>query len=82
MNAVRFGVALLVGRGLRFGTEAYLGARYGARAEAYLKENFVWASLVVVAVVVLTAMVYRRMARRPTAPSPADDHGTAPSSGA
>lgn len=82
VNAVMFGFALLVGRGLRFGTEAYLGARYGAQAEAYLKENFVWASLVVVAVVVLGALVYRRVARRPSAPSPADDRGSAPSSGA
>ena len=82
VNAVRFGVALLVGRGLRFGTEAYLGARFGVQAEAYLKENFVWASLLVVAVVVLGALVYRRVARRSAAPSPVDDRGSAPSSGA
>jgi len=82
VNAVRFGVALLVGRGLRFGTEAYLGARFGVQAEAYLKENFVWASLLVVTVVVLGAVVYRRVARRPAAPSPVDDRGSAPSSGA
>ncbi len=82
VNAVRFGVALLVGRGLRFGTEAYLGARYGAQAEAYLKENFVWASLVVVAVVVLGAMVYRRVARRPIAAPPVEERGPSPSSGA
>ncbi len=82
VNAVRFGVALLVGRGLRFGAAAYLGARYGAQAEAYLKENFVWASLFVVAVVVLAAVVYRRVARRPPGASSAEDHGSAPSSGA
>lgn len=82
VNAAMFGFALLVGRGLRFGTEAYLGARYGAQAEAYLKANFVWASLLVVAVVVLGAMVYRRVARRPAAASSADDRGSAPSSGA
>lgn len=82
VNAVRFGVALLAGRGLRFGAAAYLGARYGAQAEAYLKENFVWASLFVVAVVVLAALVYRRVARRPAAGSSAEDHGSAPPSGA
>lgn len=82
VNAVRFGVALLAGRGLRFGAAAYLGARYGAQAEAYLKENFVWASLFVVAVVVLAALVYRRVARRPAAAPAADNHGSAPPSGA
>jgi len=82
VNALKFGLALLVGRGLRFGAAAFLGARYGVQAEAYLKENFVWASLLVVVVVVLTSLVYRRVARRPAAAPAADNHRSAPSSGA
>jgi undecaprenyl-diphosphatase len=81
VNAVMFGLALLVGRGLRFGTEAYLGARYGAQAEAYLKENFVWTSLVVVGVVVLVSFIYRRLARRPGVAPPADERGSSSSPG-
>lgn len=81
VNAVMFGVALLVGRGARFGAAAFLGARYGAQAEAYMKENLVWTSLVVVAVVVVAAIVYQRVARRPAAPSTADSQGSSPSSG-
>jgi membrane protein YqaA with SNARE-associated domain len=66
VSAARFGLALLVGRGLRFGAEALLAARYGAQAEAYLKANFVWASLVVALLVVGGSMVYRRLARTST----------------
>ena len=66
VNAVRFGIALLVGRGLRFGAEALLAARYGAQAEAYLKANYVWTSLVVALLVVVGSMVYRRLARTPS----------------
>jgi membrane protein YqaA with SNARE-associated domain len=72
VNAARFGVALLVGRGLRFGSEALLGARYGAQAEAYLKEHFVWASLVAVGLVVAITVLHRRLARWPAEASPTD----------
>ena len=71
VNPVRFGAALLVGRGARFLVEGYLGARYGLQAEQYLKENLAWASLVAVAVVVVGTVVYRRLAsRRGRGPSP------------
>lgn len=73
VNAARFGLALAMGRGLRFGVEAYLGARYGAQAEAYLKANFVWASLIVASVVILVSLAYRRLARRPPALPPSDE---------
>jgi membrane protein YqaA with SNARE-associated domain len=63
VNAARFGVALLVGRGLRFGAEALLGARYGAQAEAYLKANYVWVSLLAAALIVAGSMAYRRLAK-------------------
>ena len=66
VNAVRFGVALLVGRGLRFGAESLLAARYGGQAEAYLKANYVWASLVVALLVVAGSMVYRRLTKTPS----------------
>lgn len=72
VNAARFGVALLVGRGLRFTSEALLGARYGAPAEAYLKEHFVWASLVAVGLVVAVTILHRRLARRPAQVSPTE----------
>ena len=59
MNALHFGAALLVGRGMRFAAEAWLGARYGAQAQAYLKGNFGWASLVTILVVVGLTLLSR-----------------------
>jgi membrane protein YqaA with SNARE-associated domain len=73
MNVLRFGAALLVGRSLRFAVEAWLGARYGAEAEAYLKKNLTWASLVTILIVVsLTFLSRWWRGRRPDAP---DDSG-------
>lgn len=60
VDPVRFGLALLVGRGLRFVTEGFLGAHYGARAEAYLRGNLGWVSLAAVALVLGMTLVYRR----------------------
>ena len=57
INAITFGLALLVGRGLRFGVEAWLGARYGTRAEGYIRNNLIWVSLVTVVVVVVFALL-------------------------
>ena len=82
VNAARFGVALLVGRSLRFGGEALLAARFGAQAEAYLKANFVWVSLVVVLLVVAGSMIYRRLAGKPSeepAPEVSRSSSSAPS---
>ena len=59
MNALRFGAALLVGRSLRFAAEAWLGARYGAEAEAYLRRNLAWASLVTILVVIALTLLSR-----------------------
>lgn len=61
VNPVRFGLALLVGRGLRFGAEAWLGARYGVQAQSYIRHNVVWASLAMVAVVVALALLQSRV---------------------
>ena len=74
-NALRFGLALAVGRGLRFGVAAYLGARYGAQAEAYLKANIVWVSLLAVFFVIMWTAIYRRLAARPCTESPPDAPG-------
>jgi membrane protein YqaA with SNARE-associated domain len=68
MNMVNFGAALLVGRSLRFAAIAWLGAHYGAEAEAYLKKNLTWASLVVIVVVIAVALIFRWWkARQPAA---------------
>jgi membrane protein YqaA with SNARE-associated domain len=77
VNGVRFGTALLVGRGLRFGGAAFLGARYGAQAEGYLKQNLGWVSLVAALLVVAWTILYRRLASRPV---PADSKDTPRSS--
>lgn len=61
IDLVRFGVALLVGRGARFLIEGWLAARYGAAAEAYLKANIVCVSFLAVALVVVIALLYRRL---------------------
>jgi len=59
MNALHFGLALLLGRSLRFAAEAWLGARYGAQAEAYLKKNLGWASLVTILIVIGLTLLSR-----------------------
>jgi membrane protein YqaA with SNARE-associated domain len=59
MNALHFGAALLVGRSLRFAAEAWLGARYGAQGEAYLKKNLEWASLVAILIVIGLTLLSR-----------------------
>jgi membrane protein YqaA with SNARE-associated domain len=59
MNALNFGVALLLGRSLRFAAEAWLGARYGAQAEAYLKKNLGWVSLVTILIVIGLTLLSR-----------------------
>ncbi|MGA2078183.1 MAG: membrane-associated protein, partial [Terriglobia bacterium] len=68
MNMVNFGAALLVGRSLRFAAIAWLGAHYGAEAEAYLKKNLTWASLVTIVLVIALALIFRWWkARQPAA---------------
>lgn len=64
VNAINFGLALLVGRGLRFGADAWLGARYGVLAEDYLRHNLVWASLAAVIMIVGLALLQRWWSRR------------------
>jgi membrane protein YqaA with SNARE-associated domain len=59
VNALHFVLALLVGRGLRFAADAWLGARYGLQAEDYLHHNLGWASLAAAMLVVGLALLRR-----------------------
>lgn len=74
-NALRFGLALLVGRGLRFAADAWLGAHYGVQAEDYLRHSLGRASLAIVIVIVALALLRRRWkksAARDTGPGARD----------
>ena len=64
VNAANFGLALLLGRGLRFAADAWLGARYGIQAENYLRHNLGWASLVIVIMIIGLALLQRRWMRK------------------
>jgi membrane protein YqaA with SNARE-associated domain len=66
----RFGLALLVGRGLRFGIEGVLAVRYGSKAESYLMNHFAAASLALVVAAILFYLVFRKI--RKSAPPAAD----------
>jgi membrane protein YqaA with SNARE-associated domain len=66
VDALHFGAAMLLGRGLRFGADAWLGALYGSRAEAYLRQNASWASFVAAVMIVSGVLAYRWWARRRT----------------
>jgi membrane protein YqaA with SNARE-associated domain len=69
VNALHFGVAMLVGRGLRFGADAWLGASYGGRAEAYFRSRsrgMGWALFVAAVMIVSGVLAYRWWARRRT----------------
>jgi membrane protein YqaA with SNARE-associated domain len=73
----RFGLALLLGRGLRFGIEGLLAVRYGEQAETYLKNHFVGASLVLVGAAVLFYLVFR-IIRKSTLPAADTDASRRP----
>jgi membrane protein YqaA with SNARE-associated domain len=79
VNPVRYGAALLVGRALRYGAVAWLGAHYGLQAETYLKQNITWVSLVIVAAVVVLTLLIRGFGRGRPAVSPADKPSSPPS---
>ncbi len=52
---------MLLGRGLRFGAEAWLGARYGVQAQYYVRHNLAWVSLVIVLAIVGFALLQRKL---------------------
>lgn len=60
LHMLQFVAGLCVGRSVRFAVVAYLGARYGRAAEAYLRENTGWASAVLIGVALLSYLIYRR----------------------
>ena len=64
VEALNFGLAMLVGRGLRFGAEAWLGARYGVQAQALVRHNLGRVSLLIVAVVIGLAMLQTWLKKR------------------
>src|SRR5208337_2877086 len=64
VNALNFGLALLVGRGLRFAADAWLGAHYGVQAQDYVRHNLGWASLAMVIVIVGLVLLQRWLKAR------------------
>jgi len=64
VNPVRFVAALLLGRCARFMAEGWIGAQYGAGAEAFLRRNIGWASWSAAAVIIAGTLAYRLLARR------------------
>jgi undecaprenyl-diphosphatase len=79
VNPVHFAVAMLVGRGLRFGADAWLGAQYGVQAQAYLKENLAWVSIAAVTLLAGGTLAYRAWRRRQGRPGPSPPGGHSPS---
>jgi membrane protein YqaA with SNARE-associated domain len=67
MKIPRLAAALLIGRGLRFAFEAWVGMQYGARAESFLRYHLVFLSLAAAASVILLVATYRYLQR--TAPA-------------
>lgn len=59
MGPTRLTVGLLVGRGLRFFVEAFVGMRYGAQAEAHIRRHMGWLSIVTVLLIVAGTVLYR-----------------------
>lgn len=64
IDVTRFITALIIGRGLRFGFEGWLGAYYGAAAQQYLKNNLELLCIVVIVIAVAAAVIYRYLKRR------------------
>jgi membrane protein YqaA with SNARE-associated domain len=67
MDASRFILALMVGRGLRFGIEGWVGALYGVAAESYLTQHFALVSWFSIAILAVITLGYRLLAHRPSA---------------
>ena len=79
INRFRYGLALVVGRGARFAAEGWLAALYGKRAEAFLKTNLGWVSLIAAMVVIAATVVSRNLARRPASAQEQHQELTEPS---
>ena len=68
ISAVRFAIAIAVGRFARFFTLGLLTVRYGNRAMTYMREQGAVASLVVAAALAVGFAVYLLIARRRAGP--------------
>lgn len=68
MNAVRFSVALMIGRTIRFAVEAWLGADYGVTGQQFLTKHFGTICLITIVAVAASAAAYRRLRRPPVKP--------------
>ena len=64
VDPLHFGMALLVGRGLRFAADAWLGAHYGIQAQYYVSHNIGRASLAIMSMIVTLAILQRWWTRR------------------
>ena len=72
MKVPRLAGALIVGRGLRFALEAWIGIRYGKQAESYLRTHLVFMSVLTVVCIALLVGIYRYLqATAPVDPSAA-----------
>jgi membrane protein YqaA with SNARE-associated domain len=80
VNLLRFTLALVTGGVIRFGAEAWFGARYGMGGEEYLKKNILWLSLAAVGIVAALAFVYSLFRKTPGEPAPPSPPGSEPSS--
>ena len=67
MKPSRLLSALVIGRGLRFAVEAWIGMRYGAEAESFLKLHLIFLTVLTVASVLLLIVIYRYLQQ--TAPA-------------
>jgi membrane protein YqaA with SNARE-associated domain len=59
MKVPRLASALIVGRGIRFLAEAWIGIRYGQEAEGYLRTHLVFLSILTVVSIVVLVVAYR-----------------------
>jgi len=57
----------VIGRGLRFAVEAWIGMRYGAEAESFLKLHLIFLTVLTVASVLVLIVIYRYLQQ--TAPA-------------
>ncbi|HEV3276781.1 MAG TPA: VTT domain-containing protein [Terriglobia bacterium] len=67
MKPARLLSALLLGRGVRFAVEAWVGMRYGVEAETFLRFHLAFLSILTAVSVVLLIVVYRYLQQ--TAPA-------------
>jgi membrane protein YqaA with SNARE-associated domain len=76
LRSAPFIIAVIVGRGLRYGGEAWLARKYGERAAQFMQERaagLVWPTVVALAAAGLIWWAWRRFRRAPAAGGPGAD---------